>query len=198
MVIQELQAEFSPRALQVILKANLDQDRLWGQIGHPEFHFDDNRFAESYAYMEQQRQEIRAALSAGMASPAWQSFGRTLHTAQDFYAHSNYVQLWLTGRSPMPLPAEIEALDTSILESPALVSGRIYFWEALSLIPGLEPLARRLLPPDSHAWMNLDTPDRSPLFHYALAAAAKRTCLEYEQLVASLDEAQQALFRDLA
>ncbi len=197
MITQALEAEFSQRALQTIIKANLGQDGLWGLVGHPEFHFDDNRFAESYAYMDRQRQEIAAALSAGKAQVAWRAFGRLLHTAQDFYAHSNYVQLWLTGRSPVPAPEEIDALEAAILDSPALVSGRLYFWELFSLIPGLEPLSRRLLPADSHAWMNLDTPERGALFPYALAAASKRTWLEYERLAASLDDRQRAMFGDL-
>jgi hypothetical protein len=196
MITQALQAEFSGRALRAILQANLGQDSLRGLIGHPEFHFDDSRFAESYAYMERQNQAIHAALSAGRPQPAWQAFGRLLHTAQDFYAHSNYVQLWLSGRSPVPPPEEIEALDAAILESKALVSGRIYFWEVFSLIPGLEPLSRRLLPPDAHAWVNLDKPECGPLFRYALAAATQRTRLEYERLVRSLDDRQRVLFGD--
>ena len=192
---QALGTAFSQRALQSILEANLRQDRLRGQIGHPEYHFDDSRFAESYAYMERQRQAISPALGAGMRQPAWQAFGRLLHCAQDFYAHSNYVHLWLEGRRPVPPTEQIEPLEMAILNSAALASGRIYFVEALALL-GLKSQVRRLLPKDAHAWTNLDTPERGPLFPYALAAAEKRTRLEHERVAAALTAQQQVLFYD--
>ncbi len=43
-----------------------------------------------------------------------------------------------------------------------------------------------LLPRDSHAWMNLDSPARGPGFAYAFAAAVKRTRYEYERTVDGL------------
>jgi hypothetical protein len=46
---------FSPRALEKIIEANLYQDRLLGLIGHDEYHFDNNAFDKSYAYIEEQR-----------------------------------------------------------------------------------------------------------------------------------------------
>ena len=49
---------FSPRALRKIISANVAQDGLLGQIGHPEFHFDDNAIDLGYAYIEKQRQII--------------------------------------------------------------------------------------------------------------------------------------------
>ena len=47
---------FSPRALETILVANLKQDGLLtGQIGHYEYHYDNNAIAESDRYLEEQR-----------------------------------------------------------------------------------------------------------------------------------------------
>ncbi len=55
---------FSPRALEKIIKANLRQDRLRGQIGHDEYHFDHNAFDKSYAYIEEQRALTVSSLMA--------------------------------------------------------------------------------------------------------------------------------------
>jgi len=181
---QALGDQFSMRALQSILVANVGQDRLKGQIGHPQFHFEDNCFAGGTAYMGEQRELIQAALAGGEALPAWQAFGRLTHAAQDFYAHSNYVQLWLElldgHLAGSPVPEQIDPLDSKIMESPRLSSGLVYLpVELLPLIPALAPLARRLLPKDSHAWTNLDGPERGPLFAYAQVAAQKRTLFEF-------------------
>src|SRR5687768_14993514 len=84
---------FSSRALSAIFKANVNQDRLRGQLGHDEFHFDNNSFEKSYAYIEEQRALMLSSLQKDDAPSAWSAFGRLTHTAQDFYAHSNYITL---------------------------------------------------------------------------------------------------------
>ena len=187
---QALGGFFSPLALESIILANLGQDHwLYGQIGHPEYHFDQNAFLEGLAYIERNRMIFRSRLEAGGNALALQALGRLTHAAQDFYAHSNYVTLWL-GRflpGPPPLPAEIDALDETLLKHPDLRSGKIYWpLEPFSWIPGLGRIVIPLLPRDSHAWMNLDSPARGPGFAYAFAAAVKRTRYEYQQTVAGL------------
>lgn len=185
---QALDGRFSQTALDAILLANIHQDRPAGQIGHPEYHFDDNAFAPGLAYIERNRREVRAALERGDAPAAWRAFGRLTHAAQDFYAHSNYVSLWLDRFPPheWPPPEEIEPLDPALLAGP-LRSGKIYWpLEPLSWIPLLKRFIVPLLPPDSHARMNLDWPERGPKFAYAFAAAVKRTAHEYEQTAQAL------------
>src|SRR4026208_738308 len=108
---------FSSRALSAISKANVNQDSLSGQFGHDEFHFDNNAFEKSYAYIEKQRALTVSSLQKADADSAWAAFGRFLHTAQDFYAHSNYVTLWIAhfdpstrtsgAGQPLPAPSEI-------------------------------------------------------------------------------------------
>jgi hypothetical protein len=44
---EALEYKVSQAALGLIIEANLEQDRLPGQVGHPEFHFDDNAFIAS-------------------------------------------------------------------------------------------------------------------------------------------------------
>ena len=127
---QALSGLFSPQALEVIITANLGQDHwLRGQIGHPEYHFDQNAFLESWNYIEQNRLLILPALQANDACSAQQAFGRLTHTAQDFYAHSNYVTRWLERfpKGQWPPEAEIDPLDAELLEGPELRSGKIYW-----------------------------------------------------------------------
>ena len=62
-----LDDKFSSRALNKIIKANLNQDRLRGQIGHDEYHFDNNAFGKSYAYIEEQQARTVSSLIANDA-----------------------------------------------------------------------------------------------------------------------------------
>ncbi|MBM3153184.1 MAG: hypothetical protein FJZ96_13440 [Chloroflexi bacterium] len=196
-----LQALFAPRALAVILAANRRQDGVRGQVGHPEYHFDDNRFSETRAYIEDQRALVVPSLEQGDARRAWQAFGRLTHAAQDFYAHSNYVSLWLAkhpAASPLP-PDLFDPFDDALLASPDLRSGRLYYpLEVLSFIPALEGWVMPRLPRDSHAWMNLDDPGRGAAFVYASAAAVKSTRREYDLTALPMTTAQQDKFRGFA
>ena len=187
---------FTPQVLKKIIKANLYQDWLSGQIGHPEYHFDHNAFDKSYAYIEEQRALTISSLRSKDVPSAWSAFGRLTHTAQDFYAHSNYVDLWVAQHSngTSPDPSTIDPVDPEITNSPALRSGKVYLLEVLTLIPILKPLIMPVLPRDSHGWMNLDAPDRGPNFPYAFQAAIKRTKIEFEKTTKDLSEDIFALF----
>jgi hypothetical protein len=195
---QALADQFSKPALKAIISANLGQDHwLRGQIGHDEYHFDQSAFEASWAYLERNRAQVRAALADGQVLPARQAFGRLTHAAQDLYAHSNYVSLWLE-RFPegkWPPPDEIDPFDRSLLTGPDLRSGKLYYpLEVLSFIPVLKELVLPRLPRDSHAWMNLDAPSRGPKFPYAFAAAVKRTRYEYDRTVQDLPPESLRLF----
>jgi hypothetical protein len=182
-----LGSRVSPRALAAIEAANLGQDSPLGLLRYAE-HFDNSLFAEGLAFIEACRAE---AARAGDPAHAWAAFGRLSHAAHDFYAHSNYVALWHGQYAPgtAPPPAAIDGLAPELLRHPDLASGRIYLpWELLSFVSALKPLARRLLPRDAHAWMNLDTPDSGPLFPYSLEAAVQRTVAEFERTLAAIGE----------
>lgn len=175
---QALQDFFSQRALQVILAANLNQDILRNQF-HSEFHFDNNNFAGGNAFIAQQRKLLLEGLAQKLPQAAWEAFGRLTHAAQDFYAHSNYVRLWLS-RHSQATPLQIDPQDDTILNNPELRTGRLYYpLEALAFVPGLESLVKPFLPRDSHTWMNLDSPRQDALFDFAFAAACKRTQVEF-------------------
>jgi hypothetical protein len=194
---QALGSLFSANALKAILRANLGQDGLHGQVGHDEYHFDNNAFEKSRVYLEGQRALTIRALQKGQPSQAWSAFGRLTHTAQDFYAHTNYVTLWLAriGDSALPAPTDIDPMDARLINSPDLRSGILYYpREILYFIPGLRKFALSFLPRDSHAHMNLDSAGRGPNFEYAFQAALKRTQYEFEQVKVRLSKDQLSLF----
>lgn len=194
---EALGEHFSAAGLQKIITANLHQDRLAAQYGHDEFHCDNNAFEKSYAYIEEQRTLVISALQNKDETSAWAAFGRLMHTAQDFYAHSNYIDLWISHQkgTAIPAPAEVDPVDSASLHSPALHSGKLYYpLELLSYVEFLRPFILPLLPRDSHAWMNLDSPARGPSFIYAYHAAVKRTKIEFEETVVGLAKDHLALF----
>lgn len=184
---------FAPHALETIMDANVGQDALRYQVGHDHFHYDSNAFAAGDAYVDSQHEQTLAALAAGQADAARQAFGRLTHTVQDFYAHSNYVELWQSANRSMD-PQAIDPLDERIRQHPDLHSGRLYYpLEVLSFIPALAPAVLPHLPLDSHAHMNKDAPSR-PYFDLAFHAAIQRTRLEFERLLAHLTPEQVRLF----
>lgn len=196
-MLESLSDSLSPRALGTMIKANINQDRLAGQFGHDEFHFDNNAFAKTYAYIEEQRALTIAALQTQNVVSAWQAFGRMTHTQQDFYAHSNYVTLWLERFNGAALPPsdDIDPLDPDLIHSPDLRSGKTYNpFELLYFVRRIRPRVLRFLPRDSHAWMNLDAPEQGYKFDYAMRAAVKRTRIEYQKTLAELSRELITLF----
>jgi hypothetical protein len=196
---QALRELFSGAALQKIVEANLRQDRLAGQIGHDEFHFDNNAFEKSYAYIEEQRGLVISSLYADDVPSAWSAFGRLTHTAQDFYSHSNYIDLWLSCQpdGAVPTMSEVDPVDEDLIHSRALRSGKIYLpLEIFSFIKFLRPLVIPLLPRDSHAWMNIDSPEQGPHFPFAFQAAVKRTRIEFQKTSVGLSEDLLKIFVD--
>jgi hypothetical protein len=195
-----LDGSVSTRALRLMIHANVGVDAIWNQLGRHELHFDDNAFEKSYRYMDAQRNLIRPALEAGEPEDAWRAFGRLTHTAQDFYSHSNYIDLWMAGHPPGRIPpaAAIDPLDEALLNSPALRSGRINLpLEILAYLPAVGSWIERIAPHDSHAGMHLDSAARGPKFEYAFQAAVKRTRWESDQQVRTLPAALRARFCDL-
>ncbi len=195
-----LSDKFSARALTAMIAANVQVDSIPNLLVRGELHFDDNSFERSRAYIEAQRSLIRPALERGEGLQAWQAFGRLTHTAQDFYAHSNYVDLWLACQpnGMVPGPGEIDPMDDALVENPSLRSGKMYYpLGLLSFVPGLKKFVVPRMPRDSHAWMNLDSEARGPMFEYAFQAAVKRTRFELGQVAKGLTRELHEVFTDL-
>ena len=199
MTREALSEHFSPRALEIIIAANRKQDAIRGQIGHDEFHFDNNAIEKGFRYINEQRGFVLASLLSPGVLSAWIAFGRLTHTAQDFYSHTNYISLWLDQHpGTPPTPPEIDPVQKSLIRSPSLHSGKIYFpLDVFYFIPFLRKFALKLLPEDSHGRMNLDSPKQGPRFEYARAAAVKRTQHEFDLLKKILPPDLFAKFTDI-
>ena len=198
-MLNALGSRFSPRAASAISQANINQDRLTGLFFHDEFHCDNNAFERAYAYVEEQRARTISALQTGNAPSAWSAFGRMLHTVQDFYAHSNYITLWLSrfDGQPRPAPSEVDPLDPGLIDGPDLRSGKTYYpVELLYYWRPARNISLRWLPRDSHAWMNLDSPEQGYKFDYAMQAAMKRTVIECEKTTTGFSNELCRLFLD--
>lgn len=90
-----------------------------GQIGHDEYHFDNNAFEKGYAYIREQRGFVLASLMSPGVLSAWIAFGRLTHAVQDFYSHTNYISMWLDQHNGTPPPPpEIDPVRKDIIESP--------------------------------------------------------------------------------
>ncbi len=196
-----LEGLVSARALRRMIDANIQVDAIWNQFGRHELHFDDSAFDKANAYLADQRGRIRPALEAGRAEAAWEAFGRLTHTAQDFYSHTNYVDLW-TACQPdgmVPPASQIDPLDDTLVNSPALRSGKPYLpLGLLSFLPIVSGWLDPHMPADSHARMHLDSAARGPMFEYAFHAGVKRTRVEYDAISTSLPHELMARFTDQA
>jgi hypothetical protein len=200
-----LEKHFSPAALKTIINANLNQDRIFGQIGHPHFHFDDCAFEAGRDYIARQRciiQRIFAlpeTIRETELQDSWKAFGRLTHAAQDFYAHSNYLALWLSQfpDANWPEPDQVNVTDEQYINHPDLVSGMVYPLEILTfLFPKQKDRICRSLPKDAHYFRNLDTPEKGRLFDYAFTAAKLRTEIEFQKTLALLSDTAKRVFTD--
>ncbi|MGB8703130.1 MAG: HET-C-related protein [Thermosynechococcaceae cyanobacterium] len=81
----------SESQLKIVIFYNLAQDvRQW----ESEVHFDNCAFTEGAKHIRDEWAKIEAD-SNRLSDEALTTFGRLLHTAQDFYAHSNWIELHL-------------------------------------------------------------------------------------------------------
>jgi hypothetical protein len=178
---------FSESALKTIIRANILQDRLIYQFNHDHFHFDGSSFDAGFKYIDHQLQLIEDKIRTGDYETARKALGRVTHTWQDFYSHSNYVPLWIK-EHPNLTAEEINPADDSLIHNPGLRSGKNYgLMDMLALIPGFSRWVKPRMPEDSHAKMNMDSPEASPLFPYAYTSAKKRTKLIYSELMQALE-----------
>jgi len=175
---------FSPENLKTILISNKKQDSLIGLIAHDEFHFDNNKFLESYAYIESQRNLCIKAICGGKQKNALIAYGRICHTVQDFYAHSNFITLWINNfHGELPNLNSLDCVSNEILQHPDLMSHQTNFpGDYLALIPGIARFLKPHLPKSSHTCMNLDSPDSGENFSWAYHAAVLRTKYELDKL----------------
>ena len=101
---QEITAEalsfLRPDILVALQTANVATDVQFALVSA--YHFDDCNFSESSMLVAQNQAAAVQALDPGQASPATDAvavlaFGQSLHAIQDFYSHSNWVELGAEG-----------------------------------------------------------------------------------------------------
>lgn len=91
----------------------------------------------------------------------------------------------------------MDPVAPELIHSPDLRSGKLYYpLEVFSFIKALKPLVMPLLPRDSHAWMNIDSPEQGFQFDYVMQASIKRTTFEFEKTIKGLPQDLLRLFVD--
>ena len=117
-------SQISARALQMVIAGNLGQDMGWDQF-KPHVHFDNSLFSDGLAFMEEQHAIITQSDSA---NKMWSAFGKLTHAAQDFYSHSNYVDLWLKANGGFEKQNRKTSTDSTKNFSTTRVSCRATFF----------------------------------------------------------------------
>jgi hypothetical protein len=115
---------FSPAARKKVNEANKGQDSVIGTF-HPEFHGDRQRGETTHApafdrlrkYVKEQLDKAAELFNQCKTLDGLDALGRALHGVQDFYAHSNYVELPVASQAAaraafddpnQPIPGDIK------------------------------------------------------------------------------------------
>jgi hypothetical protein len=86
---------FGQKCIDCAVEGNEDQDGLGGQ-DNTEYHFDGCDFQGGAEYISSQWAEIQRLIAQGCQDnlcDIMKAWGRLSHAVQDFYAHSNWVEL---------------------------------------------------------------------------------------------------------
>ncbi|RXM32771.1 von Willebrand factor A domain-containing protein 7 [Acipenser ruthenus] len=81
------------QAVSEIVQANAAMDFLSSTRSDPQLHFDSERLKEASAMLQSIRHLAVQSLQAGDESGARHRLGSLLHSLQDFYSHSNWVEM---------------------------------------------------------------------------------------------------------
>jgi len=87
---EELSCEPHKNAVKAIVYANGNTDI--NESSDSAAHFDSENFSGGQSRLERKLQEIQRAMLAGNVYEAREALGQALHTIQDFYSHSNWVE----------------------------------------------------------------------------------------------------------
>lgn len=186
--IDALADNFSVKALNEIIKANVNQDSIIGQLFHQEYHYDNNKITQADRYIEKQKHICLKAIERSSIISARKAFGKLIHTSQDFYAHSNYARLYsmLSPNNDL-LDPSLDCINKDILNNKNLRSHKVYFpLDYLSIFPYFAKHLNKYAPVDSHLRMNLDTPLSGELFILVYRLAVSRTRAELNSVKSAI------------
>jgi hypothetical protein len=103
---------FNPTTILYLEERNADTDSLYYDVA--KFHFDNDSVADGQAWLVSLRRAIVSTAINGYYVDAQNQLGRALHTVQDFYAHSTWVEenpsrkdVAPLGRPALQLPPEL-------------------------------------------------------------------------------------------
>ncbi|MBE8988348.1 hypothetical protein [Nostoc sp. LEGE 12450] len=132
-VVNDETLKFSERALKQIRDANKDTDSLSGQAD-ASLHVDDEAFTATTNRLVGLKQSIIAKITSSSpdGASARKDLGGALHTLQDFYAHTNWVELGNTVIDTRLGRSTFSGLPITTATSPANNPG--------TLLPGLREL----------------------------------------------------------
>ncbi len=93
-IVDGQKLQFSQEATQQIVKANKTTDDPAFQLNNPEMHFDSEEFPRASKRLIDLRERVITKITTTSFGPSARAdLGGALHTLQDFYAHSNWVEL---------------------------------------------------------------------------------------------------------
>ena len=101
-----------------IIEQHAWMDDLWsGRGAHDAKHFDDCEFNGAAAFIREQYRVARQGLAASRLWTTSTMFGRILHPVQDFYSHSNWVELGFPLTGDPATAARSDLVDLSGAQS---------------------------------------------------------------------------------
>lgn len=147
---------FSDAAISIVKGQNRQVDsRFWNS---PKYHFDDDKFTEANSLLIDQRWAVIEFVRSKDYLLAQTTLGAALHTVQDFYAHSTWVEKY--GNTPYPNLGEkafgtdkvlaptknATCVDSGVIPEAQVTTGWFEPGQVLPIIGGatsyLTPLAR--------------------------------------------------------
>ncbi|KAL1023650.1 hypothetical protein UPYG_G00044050 [Umbra pygmaea] len=87
-------------------------------VDSPEYHFNSEQFAEGRSLITEGVSSIKANIRKENYQAAREALGRVLHTLQDFYSHSNWVDLGYTKPYPNLIRPDLPLLNLAAVNTP--------------------------------------------------------------------------------
>lgn len=112
-----LTGSLSEANLRVVIEANLAQDKSGSEgLAEPRRHFSDESMASSLRYIEREKNRAlnyatESDTDSQMRGKALTHFGELLHSAQDFYSRTNYLDLMFAGSQYKNDPYSVPLVD---------------------------------------------------------------------------------------